>query len=185
MQVGKGDFPISYFVLCLDNLDQSPPEVIKAAIAICDRWIKEGNKIWKIFIPLWPSTYRHLYRTMDPFPKKAPKVYVGQIDSDALLGTRIATMARSVQESGASAKCFDETLSTTTELQNAEVLEYIRLSLKEVKGHFLNTVRSLSGGSMTRQLCLLETTLLSRSLEHHYVRAYPTRETRIRPSNHI
>ncbi len=110
----KADLPFRYIVLVVDNLDQTSIEVQIRAITEIDQWFKTPTiDLWRVFLPMWPSTFRKLQNHQFNLLRGAESLEVAPISASALLANREnAAMARIASLNESSASAAAEYLST-------------------------------------------------------------------------
>ena len=78
--------PFHHIVLVVDNLDQTPPAVQIRAITEVEQWLLTPSiKLWRVFLPLWPSTYNSLRNHRFNLLRGANVFRIGSIDRDILI----------------------------------------------------------------------------------------------------
>ena len=62
------DFPFKYFVIVLDNLDQTAIGALEVVIKAVKKWFQEySDLIWRVIIPVRPKTLKLLTKTIEPY----------------------------------------------------------------------------------------------------------------------
>jgi len=116
-----------YIVLVVDNLDQTPPAVQIRAITEVEQWLlTPAIKLWRVFLPLWPSTYNSLRNHRFNLLRGASVFRVGSIDREILIDNYDrATVGHLSSSSSAFDNQAVEYLSEITRLASERVLPRI------------------------------------------------------------
>ncbi len=87
----RGDVasPFEYIVLVLDNLDQTPIEVQVRAINEIEQWLRTPSIApWRVFLPMWKSTFKQLQNHRFNLLRGAECVDIGTISAHLVLSIR-------------------------------------------------------------------------------------------------
>jgi hypothetical protein len=135
--------PIKYIVLVIDNLDQCSVQIQKKSLAIAEGWLRAPNiNLWRVFVPLWPSTWRKL-RNQDFGPtRRGVRFDVGAIPIQRILEARTQTLSAELEKARA------------TNVQADEVTDYIQGLYTLVRPRLLPRVNELCNDNLRRKLRL-------------------------------
>ena len=134
--------PFHRIVLVVDNLDQTPPAVQIRAITEVEQWLLTPSiKLWRVFLPLWPSTYNSLRNHRFNLLRGASVFRIGSIDRDIILIDNYdrAAIAR--------------LSSSSTSLESQAVL-YLTEITRLAKDRILPRIERLAHGSLRLTLSL-------------------------------
>lgn len=163
-------FPFTFLVLVIDNLDNSPYELVSKVIDILQRWIELKWHFWKIYIPLWPTTFYSLKEKYKPrlLESYGPPTHLGRVDENELFEKRNTKAMSLIRKSGKPVSVLDGNERIT--LSTNDVIDYFQSAREEARFKFRTLLKNLSGQSIAWELGLWENTLRSRNLELHYLR---------------
>ena len=160
--------PFSFLVLCMDNLDQSPFEIQEQAIATVRDWIKQGIRLWQVYVPLWPQSLVHMLRNVSPLPRYH-RVPVGCLASEEVMERRSESALTRIVSSGKSLRLERKAeMGGPVEFTNAELLAFVRDSLRLGRDRFTPFLNDLAGESTRRSLMCWEIILSSNTLQNHF-----------------
>ena len=78
--------PFRCIALVVDNLDQTPPAVQIRAITEVEQWMLNPQiRLWRVFLPLWPSTYAYLTNHRFNMLRGVKVFRIGAVNSGALI----------------------------------------------------------------------------------------------------
>ena len=148
--------PFQYIVLLIDNLDQSPINVVEHAITtIINGWHERGSriKLWQIFLPLRPSTLHTLRMRRVVFPSNVV-VPLGRVDYVKLLEARTKWVRNAIRETGDSI-AYEDSNHNRYVKDNSGCVRYFDDVLSTVKNYnpeFMNFVPKIVDGDLNRAL---------------------------------
>jgi hypothetical protein len=144
--------PFKYITLAVDNLDQTPPTVQIRAITEVEQWLNNPLiRLWRVFLPLWPSTFSYLRNHRFNMLRGVTVFEVGPINSNALLENHETAIEQQVASQGAA-------------LAEA-ALDYVSTMTSFASKRLLHRIVALSNGSL-RLLLSLWGGLLRSSVAH-------------------
>jgi hypothetical protein len=133
--------PFKYIALAVDNLDQTPPSVQIRAITEVEQWLNNPLiRLWRVFLPLWPSTFSYLRNHRFNMLRGVTEVEVGPLDSQSLVENRQRAIA---QQLGSSTSSVDQ-----------QALEYIAAMTGFASKRLLGRIVALSHESLRLMLSL-------------------------------
>jgi hypothetical protein len=96
--------PFRHIALVIDNLDQTPAKVQIRAITEVEQWLRNPLiRLWRVFLPLWPSTYSHLRNHRFNMLRGANIVHLGGLDTNALFSGQEHAIEQQVSSASAAA----------------------------------------------------------------------------------
>jgi hypothetical protein len=133
--------PFHYIVLVVDNLDQTPPTVQIRAITEVEQWLLNPQiRIWRVFLPLWPSTFSYLRNHRFNMLRGVHIFRLGPLDT----GTLIANQER----------VFEEQLRVSSSTVVRQAADYLSEITQFAKKRLLDRILGLSHGSLRLMLSL-------------------------------
>jgi len=136
-----GTAPFHYIVLVVDNLDQTPPTVQIRAITEVEQWLLNPQiKIWRVFLPLWPSTFSYLRNHRFNMLRGVHTFRLGPLNT----GTLIANQER----------VFEEQLRASSSTVARQAADYLSEITQFAKKRLLDRILGLSHGSLRLMLSL-------------------------------
>jgi hypothetical protein len=133
--------PFKYIALAVDNLDQTPPTVQIRAITEVEQWLNNPLiKLWRVFLPLWPSTFSYLRNHRFNMLRGVTVFEVGAINSQALVENHESAIA---EQLGASGSNHDQ-----------QALDYLSTMTQFAGKRLLARIVALSHGSLRLMLSL-------------------------------
>ncbi len=140
---GKAELPFRYIVLVVDNLDQTSIEVQIRAITEIDQWFKTPSiDLWRVFLPMWPSTFKKLQNHQFNLLRGAESLQVGPISAQTLLTNR---------EDAARAR-----IASLNESNAAAAAEYLRTMFLVARERLTPRIHSLAASNLRQMLWLWE-----------------------------
>jgi hypothetical protein len=115
---GKGPGArLKYLVLVLDNLDQCDVGIQKKFLTIAEGWLRSPTiKLWRVLVPLWPSTLKKL-QNQDFGPTRAGVEFrVGSVPLQDILERRAHALAAELGKSHATAGHAEDVVSYIGEM---------------------------------------------------------------------
>ncbi len=133
--------PFHRIVLVVDNLDQTPPAVQIRAITEVEQWLLTPSiRLWRVFLPLWPSTYNSLRNHRFNLLRGANVFRIGSIARDILIDNYDrAAIAR---------------LSSSKTAIESQAVEYLTEITRLAKDRILPRIERLAHGSLRLTLSL-------------------------------
>jgi hypothetical protein len=133
--------PFKYIALAVDNLDQTPPTVQIRAITEVEQWLDNPLiQLWRVFLPLWPSTFSYLRNHRFNMLRGVKVFEVGPLNSDALV-----TNHRSA---------IEYHLKASNSNLDHQAIEYVSEMTVFAKKRLLGRIVALSHGSLRLMLSL-------------------------------
>ncbi|MDR3633065.1 MAG: hypothetical protein P4L84_04460 [Isosphaeraceae bacterium] len=133
--------PFQYIAVVIDNLDQTPAPVQIRAITEVEQWLRNPLiRLWRVFLPLWPSTFSYLRNHRFNMLRGVHVVHLGPIDTDALF----ANHERAIEEQ------INLSSSSTVRLS----FDYLSEISKFGEKRLLDRISGLSHGSLRLMLSL-------------------------------
>lgn len=162
--------PFKYIVVTIDNLDQSPLDVQRRAIALVRDWLDPAFGIvpWRVYIPMWPQTLSKLLNAMgQPFTKDEYTVvplgtvpYVDVIDNrqQAAVGRILRSGVISVSAHGEK----DGDIVTEGTIDNRRARSFVQDTHQFCERLIGPFIESISNFDLRRELQIWENILSSR-----------------------
>jgi hypothetical protein len=154
----KAWLPFRYLVFCFDNLDQSPLEIQRHVFewALPLLFEEHEAEVWRVLIPVWPSTLNLLAEAIKPLPpyltiKPAP------VAAKPLLSLRTQYLYDRIADNatlGGQLTDFDQ--------------RFLSDCIDNANSTFVESLIELGAGSARRQLGMWKKALTSMSLYQHY-----------------
>ncbi|MFO0935192.1 MAG: AAA family ATPase [Gemmataceae bacterium] len=83
------DYEFKYIVIVVDNLDQVRQPMQEKIVGIIERWSNSTElKIWRIILPMWPSTYFQYKKPNRNLLRNSEELKIGVLDPEMLLSKR-------------------------------------------------------------------------------------------------
>jgi hypothetical protein len=137
--------PFKYIALAVDNLDQTPPTVQIRAITEVEQWINNPLiRLWRVFLPLWPSTFSYLRNHRFNMLRGVTVFEVGPINSAALVENHEAAIARQLEM----------TFPNPAQAARDPALDFISSMTAFARERLLHRIVALSHGSLRLLLSL-------------------------------
>jgi hypothetical protein len=164
--------PFSFFVLCLDNLDQSPLEVLEHAIKIIRDWLSLGVKLWQVYIPLWPTSLENIFENIDPLPPNH-RITLAPLDTDVVVRTRTSHAQKAIRSATARViKLPAEGAEGVISLSNEEAAHFLTTPSQFEHHSFSRFLSRLAGGSARRVLTFWSWIVSSRGMQRTYLHKF-------------
>jgi energy-coupling factor transporter ATP-binding protein EcfA2 len=133
--------PFKYIALAVDNLDQTPPTVQIRAITEVEQWLNNPLiQLWRVFLPLWPSTFSYLRNHRFNMLRGVKVFEVGPLDSDALVTNHQSAIEYHLKSSRSN---LDQ-----------QAIDYISETTQFARKRLLRRIVALSHGSLRLMLSL-------------------------------
>jgi hypothetical protein len=133
--------PFHHIVLVVDNLDQTPPAVQIRAITEVEQWLLTPSiKLWRVFLPLWPSTYNSLRNHRFNLLRGASVFRIGSINHEFLLENYD--------------RAAIDRLSASSSSLERQAVQYLREITALAKDKVLPRIERLAHGSLRLTLAL-------------------------------
>jgi hypothetical protein len=137
----ESPLPFQHIVLVIDNLDQAHPAVQIRAIAEVEHWLRTPTiRLYRVFLPLWPSTYNYLRNSRYNLLRRSRVFRIGQIDTQILIENH--------------EQAIDQALQNTNAILNPMAREYLVDMTRLAKERLVPRIRELSNGNLRRMLSL-------------------------------
>jgi hypothetical protein len=136
-------FPIKYLVLVLDNLDQCTPDIQKKTLAIAEGWLRSRTiNIWRVIVPLWPSTLKRLqYQDFGP-ARRGIEFSVGALPVQQIIQRRTEALANEINK------------AQPISLQSEEAFTYVAGIYGLVRRKLLQRINGLCNDNLRHKLRL-------------------------------
>jgi hypothetical protein len=158
-------FPYKYIVLCLDNLDQSDPDVIQHAIYRIREWteLRDNIRLWRVIIPVRPNTLSLILDEVKPLPRY-DVMALSPPDLNRLLELRNEVLRTAI----AGINNHDSPNEPDVE-ENATIMQSFLTNCRSwASPRFHEFLWNISGGSSRQILELWQGIMSSKSLYNNY-----------------
>ena len=140
--------PFQYIALVVDNLDQTPPPVQIRAITEVEQWLLTPTiRLWRVFLPLWPSTHAYLRNHRFNLLRNAFVFRIGPIDTRRLIANHERAVATELTRFGATI--------------DRQAIDYLTDITQLARDRLLSRIEGLSYGSLRQSLALWDGLLRS------------------------
>jgi hypothetical protein len=140
--------PFAYVAVVIDNLDQASVDVQIRAVTEVEQWLHTPSiRLWRVFLPMWPTTFRALQNHQLTLLRGARAFEIGPIEATDLVASRERAMRSHLRKRGFAA--------------SDPLIEYFDEITRLSQDRLLRRINGLSHGNLRHILSMWEALLCS------------------------
>jgi hypothetical protein len=138
--------PFQFVALVIDNLDQASIDVQIRAVTEVEQWLHTPSiRLWRVFLPMWPTTFRALQNHQLTLLRGARTFEVGPIEATELVSIRERALQARLRKLGFGG--------------SDSLVEYFADMARLSKDRLFRRINGLSHGNLRHILSLWESLL--------------------------